>query len=66
VTQSVDLTNQGLGNDYLRSSRCFFTGVCVRGQYLWHTSQTRHLQVQTSEDIYEDVCASQKHNKFER
>jgi hypothetical protein len=38
----------------------------VRGPYLWHTSPTRHLKVQNFADTYEDVCATQKHNEFER
>ncbi len=66
VTQSVDLTNKGMGNHYLRDVHGCHTAVCVRGQYLWHTSPTRHLKVQNSEDTYEDVCSTQKHNEFER
>ena len=34
VTQSVDLTNQGMGNHYLRDVHGCRTVVCVRGQYL--------------------------------
>jgi hypothetical protein len=34
VTQSVDLTNQGLGNHYLRDVHGFYTVVYVRKPYL--------------------------------
>ena len=57
VTQSVDLTNKGMGNHYLRDVHGFRTAVCARGPYLWHTSPTRHLKVQNFEDTYEDMCA---------
>ena len=66
VTQSVDLTNKGMGDHYLRDVHGFRTALCERGPYLWHTSPTRHLKVQNFEDTYEDVCAAQKHNEFER
>jgi hypothetical protein len=66
VTQSVDLTNKGMGNDYFRDVHGFRTTLCARGPYLWHSSPTRHLKVQNSVDTYEDVCATQKHNEFER
>jgi hypothetical protein len=48
VTQSVDLTNQVLGNHYLRSSRCFRTAVCVRGQYLWAAQKHNEFERQPS------------------
>ena len=66
VTQSVDLTNKRMGNHYLRDVRDFHTSLSVRGPYLCHTSPTRHLKVKNFEDTYEDVCAAQKHNEFER
>jgi hypothetical protein len=66
VTQSVDLTNKGMGNHYLRDVHVFLSAVCARGPYLWHISPTRHLKVQNFEDTYEDVCAAQTHNEFER
>ncbi len=66
VTQSEDLTNKDMGNHYLKDVHGFHTVVCTRGPYLWHTSPTRHLKVQNFEDKYEDVCAAQKHNEFER
>ena len=34
VTQSVDLTNKGMGNHYLRDVHGFRTVVCARGPYL--------------------------------
>ena len=66
VTQTVDLTNKGMGNHYLRDVHGFRTAVCARGPYLWHTSPTRHPTVQNFADTYEDVCAAQTHNEFER
>ena len=34
VTQSVDLTNKGMGNHYLRDTHGFRTALCARGPYL--------------------------------
>ena len=34
VTQSVDLTNKGMGNHYLRDVHDFHTASCERGPYL--------------------------------
>ena len=34
VTQTVDLTNKGMGNHYLRDVHGFRNAVCARGPYL--------------------------------
>ena len=34
VTQSVDLTNKGMGDHYLRDVHGFRTALCERGPYL--------------------------------
>jgi hypothetical protein len=66
--ESVDLTNQDLGNHYLRDVQDVFELQCApedRPSDILLLG-TRHLKVQNSEDTYEDVYTAQKLNEFER
>ena len=65
-SRTVDLTNNGMGNHYLRDVDHGSTVLRVTGHHLSQTCPTRHLKVKIYEDTCEVVCVVQKDNEFER
>ena len=58
-SRSVDLTNNGMGNHYLRDVEHLPNVFRDTGPNLCHTCPPRHLKVHNSEDTCEVVCTAQ-------
>ena len=65
-SRTVDLTNNGMGNHYLRDVDHGSTVLRDTGHHLSQTCPTRHLKVKIYEDTCEVPCTTQKDNEFER